>query len=270
MFLELYAQNSQEGVDYVDLGLTSGTLWATRNVGASRVDDYGGYYAWGETEEKEKYYWSTYFDSVGGSSSNFNLFSKDARTSIVGSEYDAATTVMGYQWKMPTLSQWQELKDECRWSPLQLPQEGEDTTEEVKGWMLTGPNGNTIFIPCAGSKYGTETLYQGKYLYYWTGELYCMYDKTAGSNLGCYMDDSFVNTFSYYGISRYYGYPIRAVFDPNAKNPETTGVIMIKEPCVTTQRDGKYLHDGRIMIVKNASVFGISGSLNLGISGQLK
>ena len=152
--------------DYVDLGLPSGTLWATCNVGANSPEEYGDYFAWGETEPKSYYEWSTYKHCNGDASSltkyctqdyyGYNGFVDNLIT--LQSIDDAASLNWCDDWCMPSEDQWKELKDntEFSWS----------TQNGVGGCLFTASNGNSIFLPAAGSYWGDE-FYQpefGRYL----------------------------------------------------------------------------------------------------------
>ncbi len=130
----------------IDLGLSSGTKWACCNVGASKPEDYGGYYAWGETSEKDSY--------IDDSSTNYNGMD------LAGTSYDAATVNMGVPWRMPSLEQLCELEDNStqQW----ISQNG------VNGSLITGPNGGRIFLPAAGYRLGGELKRIGSKGYYWT------------------------------------------------------------------------------------------------------
>lgn len=194
---------TEEGHSYVDLGLASGTLWATCNVGATTAEGFGDYFAWGETEEKSTYYWSTYQDSQNGSAISFQTYYSGGQTSCIATDDDAARHHWGSHWQQPTLAQLRELKESCTWQT--------DTLNGMAGMTITGPNGNHIFMPKAGRKYGTSVMGAGIHFYYWSGELYCTYDADANSSLGGYMDASFYNTFEYYGYSRNTGFPVRPV-----------------------------------------------------------
>ena len=140
-----------EGTEFwVDLGLPSGLQWATCNVGASSPEDYGDYFAWGETTPKSIYNWSTYCYCNGGndqltkycflSSYGYNGFT-DGLT-ILQPEDDAATA--NYGGRTPTLEEWQELIDNTtvEWTVL----------NEVGGCRFSGSNGNSIFLPAAGDR----------------------------------------------------------------------------------------------------------------------
>ena len=134
----------------IDLGLPSGTKWACCNVGAEKPEDYGGYFAWGETTEKSSYNWSTYVH-CDGSSSTCHDIGKD----IAGTQYDAATANWGSPWVMPSLDQMNELKNNCT---------SEWTTENgVNGRRFTGPNGASIFLPAAGHRWYDDLYYAGSY-----------------------------------------------------------------------------------------------------------
>ena len=124
----------------IDLGLPSGTKWACCNVGAEKPEDYGGYYAWGETEEKENYDWSTYIHYDSSSST-----CHDIGSDIAGTQYDAATANWGSPWVMPNREQQRELFLNCT---------QEWTTENgIKGIRFTGPNGASIFLADAGYRW---------------------------------------------------------------------------------------------------------------------
>ena len=165
-----YIADSGEAIssdDYVDLGLPSGTLWASCNVGASAPYEKGGIYAWGETVQKQSYRMENYFDidSLAGSSSLYDMFGTEGQTqqSIIGTKCDVASAVCGPDYVMPTKAQLDELNTECTWTW--------GTLKRVKGMIVTGPNGNSIFLPACGS--GNEN---GIFGYnedgdYWCGEL---------------------------------------------------------------------------------------------------
>ena len=135
------------GHEWVDLGLS--VLWATCNVGASSPSDYGDYYAWGETKTKSSY--------TEGNSKTYNVVMPD----ISGEpKYDAATANWGEGWRMPTKEELEELVDKCDW---------EWTSQSGRnGYKVTGPNGNSIFLPAAGWRYGTSLNIAGGYGNYWS------------------------------------------------------------------------------------------------------
>lgn len=136
----------------VDLGLPSGTIWAGWNVGASSPEQYGGYYAWGETEEKSDYDLDTYKYKVDSDGDGFYEYI-NIGTNISGTQYDVARQKWGGSWRMPTLDEIEELTSKCKWTWSQY--------KGVKGYKVTGPNGNSIFLPAAGYRYGTSLKYAG-------------------------------------------------------------------------------------------------------------
>jgi len=149
------------GHDWVDLGLPSGTKWATCNIGASTPTGYGSYFAWGETTTKssftdENY---TYRKVVNGYVSHSSC--QDIGANISGTKYDAARSIWGSTWRMPTRDEYKELISKCEivWT----------TQSGVKGIKVTGTNGNSIFMPATGVKINSSTQYSGTDGNYWTG-----------------------------------------------------------------------------------------------------
>ena len=152
--------------EYVDLGLPSGTLWATTNIGAANPWDYGDYFAWGETTTKSKYDWSTLKyceDNTGDKFSKYNTQSEfgsvDNKSTLERTD-DAAAANWGSDWCMPTLDQIQELEGKCKWVWT--------TDHGVNGYKVTGPNGNSLFLPAAGCRYGTDHGDVGSEGDYWS------------------------------------------------------------------------------------------------------
>ena len=164
---------SINGHDWVDLGLS--VKWATCNVGASLPSLYGNYYAWGETSTKGDY-----------SSRMYN-----------NPSYDTASANWGGTWRMPTDDEWTELRTKCTWTWT--------TQNGVYGRKVTGPNGNSIFLPAAGGRNGTSLYDAGSYGYYWSSSLY---ESLSDSARGVYFGSGGVNR----GIDdRYYGLSVRPV-----------------------------------------------------------
>ena len=156
-------------LDYVDLGLPSGTLWATCNVGANAPEEYGDYFAWGETAPKDNYDWSTY-KWCDGTEYSLTKYCTDSYYGTVDNkmeldlEDDAAYANLGPSWRMPSWQQMQELCEHCTWQWTQL--------NGVNGSLVTGPNGNSIFLPAAGGHTGDHQFNAGKFAYYWSRSLY--------------------------------------------------------------------------------------------------
>ena len=141
-----------DGHECVDLGLPSGLKWATYNVGANSPEEYGDYYAWGETTTKERYdpdNCQTYDLSISKLQSKGYI----DETGNLTSPHDAATANWGGNWRMPTYDEIKELKDNCTLTK---------TTENgVNGYKVTGTNANSIFLPSAGYRYGSKLEYAG-------------------------------------------------------------------------------------------------------------
>jgi len=194
---------SYGGHEYVDLGLPSGTLWATCNVGASNPEDYGNYYAWGEKTTKSNYDWDTY-KWCNNSSSGVNLtkYNNDSSNGTVDNktvlelEDDVAYVNWGGDWRMPTRSELNELKDNCTWT--------ETTQNGVNGRKVTGPNGNSIFLPAAGYYY-ENSLYYADHGFYWSSSLYLSDSRDAH----CLVFNS--ASVRVYGDSRDLGHSVRPV-----------------------------------------------------------
>lgn len=215
-----------DGHECVDLGLPSGTLWATCNVGADNPEDYGDYFAWDETATKEEYDWWNYkwahwqYDTITDHfyhvieetwykyyMSNWTddgIVKGDGKMEL-DPEDDAAYVNWGPRWRMPTLEQLQELLEKCTWQWIQK--------DNVNGYIVTGPNGNSIFLPTSGG-YSSHLYYDGKYAYYWSRSL-CSREKLAIEAAD--QADAYILFFNYWGDqqvwydSRYVGNTVRAV-----------------------------------------------------------
>ena len=183
----------------VDLGLPSGTMWACCNVDTDRPENqkpenYGGYYAWGETETKTKtksnYSASTYQYYKNGSYQSIG-------SDIAGTEYDVAHVKWGGSWVMASHSQQQELFDNCTstWT----------TQNGVSGRLFTGTNGGSIFLPAAGYRDDSDLYYAGSSGYYWSSTQYPSYANYACS---LYFYSGYTDWSSY---GRHYGFTVRPV-----------------------------------------------------------
>ena len=172
----------------VDLGLS--VKWATCNVGADSPEDYGDYFAWGEIEPKSVYY-----------TDNCITFGRDFADFSGNPAYDAAAANWGGSWRMPTAVEMKEIVDECTW--VWTIQNG------VKGCKVTGKNGNSIFLPAAGFRSGSEfSLDHNGY----SGEYWSSTPSPNGEGNDCSYIISFDDTgnkFTYYRRGR--GYSIRPV-----------------------------------------------------------
>ena len=159
---------NNNGHEFVDLGLS--VKWATCNVGAEKPEEYGDYFAWGETKPKSSYDWSTLKycnDSTGNSFSKYNqnqAGTRDNRT-VLEPEDDAAHANWGGDWRMPTEAEFQELIDKCTWEWTKI--------NGKNGYKVTSKvNSNSIFLPAAGCRYDTSLYYAGIDGDYWSSSLY--------------------------------------------------------------------------------------------------
>jgi hypothetical protein len=150
----------------IDLGLPSGTKWACCNVGASSPEEYGGYYAWGETTEKDVYDWNTYTYCDGSESTCHDL-----GNDIAGTQYDVAYVKWGGSWVMPSKEQQDELLNNCTYTWT--------TKNGINGGEFTGPNGGTIFLPAAGSRWKENLSLAVVLGTYWSSTQYPSYSSTA-------------------------------------------------------------------------------------------
>lgn len=169
--LVLGSDNSStpEEHEWVDLGLPSGTLWATCNVGATTPEEYGDYFAWGETEPKVCYVWSTYKwcngtrETLTKYCTNSSYGTVDSKTEL-DLEDDAAYVNWGEKWRMPSWDQINELINNCSW--VWTSQNG------VSGSLVTGPNGASLFLPAAGFRSNYSLNYAGSRSTYWSRTIY--------------------------------------------------------------------------------------------------
>ncbi len=164
------------GHEYVDLGLPSGLKWATCNIGANNPEDYGDYYAWGETETKSTY---TFDNSLTYGLRISELQSQgyiDGEGNLT-SQHDAATANWGGSWRMPTKAELKELVDKCTWTWM--------TQGGKKGCKVTGPNSNSIFLPAAGFRSGSSLIHDDDNGDYWSST------PSLGSEFTGYADDLF-------------------------------------------------------------------------------
>ena len=211
VYVETESPSPEE--ESVDFGLPSGIRWATCNLGAASPEDYGDYYGWGCSEpyaSDDDVTWSLYFRKIGGSGSSSYDCGTDKdplkdyvypnATSIAGTEWDVARRKLGGSWRMPTLQEVEELmnKANCTW---------EWTMENgVKGYKVTSKhNGNSIFLPAPGYRYGNALYNCGSYGGYWSASPF-----QSNSDIVNYMllNASYFD-WNFYG--RCYGFTIRPV-----------------------------------------------------------
>lgn len=182
----------------IDLGLS--VRWAPFNVGATSPEAYGDYFAWGETKPKALYKPDTYrwFQKSTGV--------MDIGKQISGTKLDAARVIWRGAWRLPTREECTELRDKCKWTLI--------TRNGVKGMLVTGPNGNSIFLPSGGYRQGDYTTILADQVRgeYWTGNLVRYdsgnYDKDHGFKM-----DFVDNPGGLHSGYRFQGCLIRAVTD---------------------------------------------------------
>jgi hypothetical protein len=191
--------------DFVDLGLPSGTMWAKCNLGATNPEESGNYYMWGDINGHTKtegynFSWGNGWDGTNKRFDPDGNYGKTDAAELIGdipvdAKYDAARASMGGCARLPTSSEAIELNVLGTWTWT--------TLNGVNGYNVTGPNGNSIFLPAAGIFDGSELSNEGTYGYYWVSTL-------GGVENGCYF---YFNSGSL-GMSsdyRYFGYSVRAV-----------------------------------------------------------
>lgn len=209
---DVTVSGERNGFSYVDLGLPSGLKWAVYNLGATQAFEYGDTYAWGETETKGNYAWSTYKLCKETSGSIFKYLPAKSSTNdadnktILEVEDDAAYVNWGDEWRMPTTNDFNELRDGCDWKLVR-----NFNSTKVDGLVgVSKTNGNVIFLPAAG--YSSDT-YQNNFKsegFYWTSSVSSNYNTDA-----YYMGfDTRVTSIKWqYFAKRMLGYYIRAVSD---------------------------------------------------------
>lgn len=204
--------------EYVDLGLPSGTLWATCNVGAEKPEDYGLYFAWGETKgytsdtsDGRKFDWASY-KWCNGSDSKMTKYSTSTsywdsslgtspdQKIVLDAEDDAATVNWGSDWQIPSLDQIKELYNSSYTTTKGTTQNG------VYGILITSKtNGNSVFLPAAGYRGDVSVYHVGSYGNYWSRSLY---SKHSGSVCCFYFNSGIIEWRSNY---RFFGQSVRPV-----------------------------------------------------------
>lgn len=189
--------------DYIDLGLTSGAKWASTNLGATKAEEYGNYYAWGETTPKTDYSWSTYrygsnYNRLTKYNTNSSYGTVDNKTVLDPSD-DAVYVATGGTAHMPTANQIDELinETETRWGKV----------NGVWGRLFTGSNGNSIFIPASGNRYGSELYNRDHWFYVWSSSL-----SESGPNNGWCLY-SLMNYLGRDSSGRFQGLSVRGLRD---------------------------------------------------------
>lgn len=254
----------------IDLGLPSGTLWACCNVGATKPEDEGGYYAWGETEEKEEYtpetylychetddtnayqFWNKYydFDDIGNP-----IIDWYGNYDISGTQYDVAHMKWGGDWLLPSYPHLYELR-KCRieWAGY----------KGMKGVLFVGLNGKSIFLPAAGYRHISSLYNAGKGGYYWLGT--SRENHESAISLDFYTDNNPIIYFEgFSSCTRSEGYSVRPIISgtTSINLPKSSAHIGIKAiyniygikvavntADINTLPPGIYIVNGKKMLVK--------------------
>lgn len=183
-----------DNVEYVDLGLPSGIKWAACNIGATNPEEYGDYFSWGETEPKDDYSWDKYTY-------------KDNHPDVLPADHDAARLNWGGHWRMPTLDDFEELRKNCKCSYTT-----NYNNTGVAGCVFTRKDGNSIFFPAAGNHAGNGSNFVGERGYSWLSTLN---ETNSDEAYGLCFHLKPYEDMGWKVIERYYGLPIRPVYDPS-------------------------------------------------------
>lgn len=185
------------GHKFINLGLPSGLLWAECNVGASSPWEDGDYYAWGETEPKSIYKWGTYkWGSNSNTCTKYN--SSDGKTTLEASD-DVATVKWGKECRMPSRAEFQELYNKCDWT-------WKSNYNGASGYLVKGPNNQTIFLPASGFRYNGVLDRRGSNGYYRSSSLDA---SNSGYAYYLYFGSGYINPS--YSKYRFFGYSVRPV-----------------------------------------------------------
>ena len=191
------------GHKFVDLGLPSGLLWATRNVGAESIYEIGNYYSWGEIEPKNKYTLTTYKWFDGDEFTKYNR--EDGKRELDAAD-DVATVKWGKKCRLPKHAEAIELVTKCKWE-RRLSYDN----QSINGYLVTGPNGNSIFLPAAGCNTGSLIQWSGESGYYLIKDI-AQTDPYQSIEILHFRKDQINPTeISGTGVSRYNGISARPV-----------------------------------------------------------
>ncbi len=258
------------GHEYVDLGLPSGTLWATYNVGATSPYEKGDYFAWGEVEPREDFSWESYKFYEGWEVDPNNgewAVLKDIGNDISGTEYDAARHQWGNGWRLPNEQERYELRMLC-WN------NGLSEENGIRGVRIYGLNEHSIFLPICGFGmwYGMEDPFNNNDGAYWTGVEEPEYGYNGRSIEPSNVAKSLLvdlSGFTSAASLKAYGLNIRAVINPKEAGIED--VVDYSNNTTIRYRDGKlYITDnnveGEIMLYDLSGRMVFSGSVSNGVS----
>lgn len=230
-FAEKPADPTITAGDYVDLGLPSGTLWATCNLGATKPTEVGDKYAWGETATK-----SSFSESNYAYYNSSTMTYTDLGADIAGTGYDAATVNLGKDWRMPSKTEIAELKSKCTWQWTQIG--------GVNGYKVTGPNGNSVFFPHKTNLLASEMAF-------WTSSQNTSSSNASAVHYAYFTPDRYSNMDAYGSWPGYYGFYIRPVYSPS----QPDGIENITD-YVTVSRTGN-----STSIINGSAKYGVSFSI---------
>ena len=240
------------GVQAVDLGLPSGTKWASCNIGATAPEEYGNHYAWGETAPKEDYSWASYKYADGDSTKltkycnnamwEYGEYYTDTEMTLEP-EDDAATANWGEEWRMPTEEEWMELRDNCTfvW-----------TRNGVRGsWVTSKTNGNSIFLPATGLYQGEKYSTAGQWGHYWSASI-LRYDNARQARRFNVAQDG----VHWSSNDRCHGRSVRAVYgrtnvSTDIDNPSAEEAVPAR----------KVLRNGQMLILRNGIYYDLHGRI---------
>ena len=219
VFVELsdttyYGNARRVGIDYVDLGLASHTLWADMNLGAEEPSGLGYYIAWGDTIADRRLFGNNPNCSTYDAANNKWT---DIGRNIANTKYDAARVLGKGLWNMPTNTQWQELYS-CTWTP--------DTVNVVPGYRVTGPNGKSIFIPSRG-----HNFYPTGNFNYWTANTLRTVEQDPTSQYAQVSYNGTSVTKEFLTMPRYFGMPVRAVAEYTNITSDSTYLYLTADSC---------------------------------------
>lgn len=234
---KLTAKNGMvvENTQAVDLGLSSGTLWAGWNIGAHEAYQYGNYYAWGETKTKSLFTWDNYNGSSDEYSGAKYFQNGNYQYNIAGTDKDVASVLWKEKWAMPTDAQKNELLRECKWYWTEL--------NGVAGAVAEGPNGNCIFLPAGGCYFDSwdgKLTKLGETCFYWTSDLFPS-ETYKGKSASCLIIWDALTIFTNRNGDRADGKLVRAVIPGKKK-------MIIADPVEVAKNYfevlNKFLHTG--------------------------
>ncbi len=223
------SKGEENGHAWVDLGLPSGTLWADHNIGATNPEDYGDYYAWGETATKETYDWSTYFDTNDGGNT-FEKYNHNGGLTELETSDDVASQTWGGKWQMPTQDMIAELSSQCYWvwtttyngksvNGYIVYKAKSDTDKGAKVYSGRSPSSDYdvasdphLFLPAAGGRYGSDLSFAGGNGFYWSRSL-----APDGSDFACSLGFGSDDVWDFGAGRRSYGFAVRPVVLPAAE-----------------------------------------------------